>query len=59
MKKTYTVTLTETTVKQVYIEVEADDWEQAEDMAQSQYYEGITEWDYEDDRIEMDTEENE
>lgn len=55
--KTFTVTLTETTVKKTYIEVEADDWEQAEDMASVKYYEGSVEWDYVDDRIEMDTEE--
>lgn len=54
---TFTVTLTETTIKRTYIEVEAEDWEQAEDLANSEYYKGITEWDYEDSRIEMDTEE--
>jgi hypothetical protein len=54
---TFTVTLTETTIKRTYIEVEAEDWEQAEDLASKEYYEGSTEWHYEDSRIEMDTEE--
>ena len=54
---TFTVTVTETTIKQAYFEVEAEDWEQAEDLASSEYYEGSTEWHYEYQRIEMDTEE--
>jgi hypothetical protein len=54
---TFTVTLTETTIRRTYIEVEADDWEQAEDKASTEYYKGLVEWDCENEHIEMDTEE--
>lgn len=57
--KTFTVTLVETTVKKKYIEVQANDWEEAEDLAQGEYYKGIEEWDYEDDNLEMIAEEEE
>jgi len=54
---TFTVTITETTVKQAYFEVEAEDWEQAEDLAGAEYWANDLEWHKEDSRIDMDTEE--
>ena len=53
----FTVTVTETTVKQAYIEIEADDWEQAEDKASADYWADDLEWHKEDVRIDMDSEE--
>lgn len=54
--KTFEVTIRETTVRTATIEIEADDWEQAEELARSEYYAGI-DFDDEDEDLEIETEE--
>lgn len=53
----FTVTITETTVQQARIEIEADDWEQAEEQANQQWQQGLIEFDDEYNDVNFDTEE--
>lgn len=56
---TFTVTVQETTIKRTTREIEANDWEEAEEIASSEYWSGsITEWDYEDEQLETNAEED-
>jgi hypothetical protein len=55
----FTVTVTETIVKQSKLEIEANDWEQAEEIASQQWQDGLIEFDDEYNDINYETEESE
>jgi hypothetical protein len=58
-KMIFTVTVTETDVKQARLEIEADDWEQAEEIANQQWQDGLVEFDNEYNDINIESEESE
>ncbi len=58
-KMIFTVTVTETDVKQAKLEIEANDWEQAEEIANQQWQDGLVEFDNEYNDINIEAEESE